>query len=164
MAKVHSDEERAAAAKQLSIDPSDLKMMMLVEDMMKDTSLPAHWKAHFDSPTQKWVYTRNGTGQTMNEHPSLDYYRGAVFMDRGGYRVLMRNMADHHPTPPEVQAMCGYFDINGKEDKYVVEVAELACSAPLPNGWEEFTEEASGDTKYRCECERETHAAAARGN
>lgn len=34
----------------------------------------------------------------------------------------MRNMADHHPTPPEVQAMCGYFDINGKEDKYVVEV------------------------------------------
>lgn len=44
------------------------------------------------------------------------------------------------------------------------QVAELACSAPLPNGWEEFTEEASGDTKYRCECERETHAAAARGN
>lgn len=33
---------------------SDRKMMMLVEDMMKDTSLPAHWKAQFDSPTQKW--------------------------------------------------------------------------------------------------------------
>ena len=38
--------------------------------------------------------------------------------------------------------MCAYLGVGGGEDPYVVEVARMAISAPLPPGWEEGEDEA----------------------
>jgi hypothetical protein len=50
------------------------------------------------------VYTYLPTGDTTDLHPCIDYYRGAVFMDSGGYRSLLRNLAAHQPEQHEVSA------------------------------------------------------------
>jgi hypothetical protein len=41
-----------------------------------------------------------------------------------------------------------YFGIQDDEDVYVQEVGELACSAPLLDGWVET--KVGGEVKYRC--------------
>ncbi len=38
--------------------------------------------------------------------------------------------------------MCAYLGVAGEEDPYVVEVARMAISAPLPPHWEEGEDEA----------------------
>eukprot|EP00197_Chlamydomonas_leiostraca_P015906 CAMPEP_0202881872 /NCGR_PEP_ID=MMETSP1391-20130828/37178_1 /ASSEMBLY_ACC=CAM_ASM_000867 /TAXON_ID=1034604 /ORGANISM="Chlamydomonas leiostraca, Strain SAG 11-49" /LENGTH=94 /DNA_ID=CAMNT_0049564625 /DNA_START=42 /DNA_END=322 /DNA_ORIENTATION=- len=79
--------EKIAAARQLGIHPKDYKMMRLVDDMLKAESLPSRWTAIYEKHNDRWIYTDSRTGEAQLEHPLIEYYRGAVFMDKGGYRV-----------------------------------------------------------------------------
>lgn len=36
-------------------------------------------------------------------HPIIEYYHGAVFMDSGGYRMLVKTMQAQPPTQEEVR-------------------------------------------------------------
>lgn len=40
-------------------------------------------------------------------HPCLDYYMGAIFMDRGGYKQLLANMDAMPPSQDEVRPGAG---------------------------------------------------------
>jgi hypothetical protein len=44
----------------------------------------------------------------------------------------------------QVDEMCAYLKIDPSEDAYVKEVAHMAISAPLPEGWEEAEDEQGG--------------------
>lgn len=63
-------------------------------------ALPAHPRC------RRYEHTPSGT--VRDTHPVLDYYTGAVFMDRGGYKQLVDNLKAHPPTPDEVCGLsCG---------------------------------------------------------
>lgn len=47
-------------------------------------------------------------------------------------------------VPLQVDEMCAYLKIDPEEDAYVKEVAHMAISAPLPDGWEEAEDEQGG--------------------
>lgn len=49
------------------------------------------------------VYTDRHSGKMAYIHPLIEYYRGAVFMDSGGYRQLVKNMQAQPPEPEEVR-------------------------------------------------------------
>ncbi len=53
----------------------------------------------------KRIYTYLPTGESTNQHPCIEYYRGALFMDMGGYRVLLKNLEARPPTDDEVELM-----------------------------------------------------------
>ncbi|EFJ47851.1 hypothetical protein VOLCADRAFT_91473 [Volvox carteri f. nagariensis] len=174
-----------ALAKQLGVNPKDPRLMLLVEDMAKPESLPARWSSRFDSKKKKWLYTFLPTGEVSAQHPSIDYYRGALFMDMGGYRVLLRNLEARPPTEEEINRMNEYFAIGQEEDLYIREVGpgegaggwsgregagkglrwaglrqksssglvkpqvgQLACVAPLPEGFEEMPDETGTGAMY----------------
>lgn len=84
-------------------------------------SLPVRVFVHEDGLTQYWhltgpwcysvcvcplpsfrVYVHE-KGLTQYEHPLIDYYRGAVFMDKGGYRLVLKEMRAYRPTLDEVR-------------------------------------------------------------
>ncbi|KAG2425176.1 hypothetical protein HXX76_013930 [Chlamydomonas incerta] len=141
--------EFLALAKQLGVDSRDGRLMLLVEDMARHESLPAHWLARYDPAAKRWVYTYTPSGEATGLHPCIDYYRGAVFMDSGGYRQLLRNTQARPPSQEEIQLMNQYFGIHDDEDLYIREVGQLACVAPLPEGWTEQEEDAAGLVTYR---------------
>ncbi|GIM06762.1 hypothetical protein Vretimale_11029 [Volvox reticuliferus] len=95
--------ELLALAKQIGVNPRDGRLMLLVEDMAKPESMPARWTSKFDLKKKRWVYTYLPTNEISHQHPSIDYYRGALFMDMGGYRVLLRNLEARPPTDEEVR-------------------------------------------------------------
>lgn len=49
------------------------------------------------------LYTHAPSGAQRATHPCLDYYLGAIFMDRGGYKQLCDNMQATPPTRDEVR-------------------------------------------------------------
>lgn len=51
---------------------------------------------------RRW-YAHAPSGALRDTHPVQDYYTGAIFMDRGGYKQLLDNMAAHPPTQDEVR-------------------------------------------------------------
>ena len=53
-------------------------------------------------PNQPRLYTHSVSGETQSEHPLLDYYRGAMFMDKGGYKLLLKNLEARKPGLEEV--------------------------------------------------------------
>ena len=68
--------------------------------------LPLGWnlQSHptfLSRPPRQYTYTP--TGESSPLHPCIDYYRGAVFMDSGGYRQLLRNMEARPPAQEEVR-------------------------------------------------------------
>ncbi|KXZ47232.1 hypothetical protein GPECTOR_37g238 [Gonium pectorale] len=138
-----------ALAKQLGVDQRNARLMLLVEDMSKHESLPARWVSKFDATSKRWVYTHTPTGETTYLHPCIDYYRGALFMDTGGYRQLLKNMEARAPTDEEIERMNQYFGIHADEDMYIQEVGQLACVAPLPEGWVELEQPGTGFVSYK---------------
>ncbi|GLI60139.1 hypothetical protein VaNZ11_002211 [Volvox africanus] len=141
--------ELLALAKQIGVNPRDGRLMLLVEDMAKPESLPARWTSKFDLKKKRWVYTYLPTNEVCYLHPSIDYYRGALFMDMGGYRVLLRNLEARPPTDEEIARMNEYFAIGQDEDPYIREVGQLACVAPLPEGFEEIPDETGTGAMYK---------------
>eukprot|EP00198_Chlamydomonas_reinhardtii_P011925 XP_001701262.1 predicted protein [Chlamydomonas reinhardtii] len=117
--------ELLALAKQLGIDSRDARLMLLVEDMARHESLPAHWLSRYEPGQKRWQYTYTPTGESSPLHPCIDYYRGAV------------------------QLMNQYFGIHEDEDMYIREVGQLACVAPLPEGWIEQEEDGAALVTYR---------------
>lgn len=129
---------------QLGVTPSEPKLWRLVEDMLTPESLPPDWEAVWDTKMTRWIYTfhRKNTANSITqntsqlEHPNIEYYRGAMFMDKGGYKQLLRNKEAKRPTLKEVHAECGRLSISLDEDPYIKEVAELKLCCPLPPGWQ----------------------------
>eukprot|EP00798_Chlamydomonas_sp_ICE-L_P021065 gene21065-27945_t len=107
-----------AAAAELGVTLEEMpQVKALIQDMLHSSSLPPGWHSEFDAAKFKWMYTDSNTGDVQYEHPLVDYYRGAVFMgEGGGYSQLLSNESIRPPNPTE-------------------EVAQMALSAPLPDGW-----------------------------
>ena len=57
--------------------------------------------SHPPPPPTTRLYT-SSSGHTSLIHPLLDYYHGAAFMDRGGYRRLVRSLKAHPPEQLQV--------------------------------------------------------------
>ncbi len=57
-------------------------MLRLVEDMLRPESLPPRWQATWEQHHERWLYTDTRSGDAQLEHPLIEYYRGAVFMDK----------------------------------------------------------------------------------
>ncbi|GFR42771.1 hypothetical protein Agub_g3732, partial [Astrephomene gubernaculifera] len=138
-----------ALAKQIGVDPRDTRLMLLVEDMSRHESMPSRWVAKYEPAQKRWAYTHTPTGEVTYLHPCIDYYRGALFMDTGGYRQLLKNMEARPPTDDEISRMNQYYGIHEDEDMYIQEVGQLACATPLPEGWVEFEDKATGNIMYR---------------
>ena len=59
------------------------QMAEVVRDMLQPDSLPPGWTAVFDEAKGRREYTNMNTGDVQYEHPLVEYYRGAVFMEGG---------------------------------------------------------------------------------
>ncbi|KAG2449345.1 hypothetical protein HYH02_005500 [Chlamydomonas schloesseri] len=132
-----SREALAAAAELDVVLEENPGLLAVVSDMLRPESLPAGWEARFDEEKGRREYVHAGGGEVQYTHPLAAYYRGAAFMEAGGYSQLQAAEAEQPPAPQEVSEMCAYLGVGGGEDAYVVEVARMAISAPLPPGWEE---------------------------
>jgi hypothetical protein len=56
------------------------------------------------------------------EHPLADFYRGAIFMARGGEQELLSTEATNPPAEDEVEAMAEYMDVLTTEPEAVLRV------------------------------------------
>jgi hypothetical protein len=83
------------------------QVLKLVWDMLRPESLPPGWASAFDAAAGNWAYTHAPSGAQREAHPILDYYIGAIFMDRGGYRQLLENLAARPPAQGEVRRAWG---------------------------------------------------------
>lgn len=45
------------------------------------------------------------TGEVRSTHPLVAYYRGAAFMETGGFQQLTGAEAEHPPNPQEVRGL-----------------------------------------------------------
>ena len=127
----HEDEERAEA---LALeDPPDL--------------LPEEWHAHEDESSGRVYYHNTETNETSWSHPLIDYFLGEAFMQRRGYQLLKAEEARHPPTDEEIADMADFLEIQEDDCEAVQDVARLAVSAPLPDGWSEAHDE-NGDTVF----------------
>ena len=77
-------------------------------------------------------------GVTQWEHPLEGYYRGVVFMLKGGRQQLERSHIGNPPTAEEVTDMAEYFNVDLEEEPYLAECVKMAVGAPLPPGWVEL--------------------------
>eukprot|EP00877_Chromochloris_zofingiensis_P011248 jgi/Chrzof1/6377/Cz18g08030.t1 len=136
-----------AAAEQIGVSTDHPRFMKLVDDMVRPESLPRGWTAEFEDG--KWWYKNQALGAVRDKHPVHDYYLGAMFMDKGGYRQLQKNAELRPPLQPEVDAMGEYFGVKPGEDPYIWEVAEMALSAPLLPEWTEVMDDPSGQVMFR---------------
>jgi len=48
-------------------------------------------------------YEHAPSGAQRDTHPVIDYYTGAIFMDQGGYKKLLENLAANPPSQDEVR-------------------------------------------------------------
>jgi centromeric protein E len=76
----------------------------------------------------------------------MEFYKGAVFMHRGGKEELEGLAAKDPPTSEEVQDMAEYLGLEDGDTAAVKRVARLAVSAPLPPGWTETLDEGGEPT------------------
>ncbi|GLC59874.1 hypothetical protein PLESTB_001547800 [Pleodorina starrii] len=53
------------------------------------------------------------------------------------------------PTDEEIARMNEYFQLQPDEDVYIQEVGQLACVAPLPEGFEEIPDDTGTGAMYR---------------
>ncbi|GAX85038.1 hypothetical protein CEUSTIGMA_g12458.t1 [Chlamydomonas eustigma] len=125
-----------SAANMIGINQDDVRMRRLVDDMLSTDSLPHGWKANFDDAKEQWSYTSTDEkGVVSALHPLIDFYKGAAFMDTGGYWRLKKNLEAKAPEPWQVLAECKRLGIKEDEDLHVQEVGELSLASPLPKGW-----------------------------
>lgn len=126
----------------LGVDPeSEAHLLPLAEEFWL-ADLPEGWEelvadddGTADADTADCVYYAHvESGTTQWEHPLEEYYRGAVFMRRGGEAALARA---HAEQPPTVADMAEYLGIDLKAERYLGEIVRNAVGAPLPPGWYE---------------------------
>ncbi|KAG1664839.1 hypothetical protein FOA52_007097 [Chlamydomonas sp. UWO 241] len=127
---------RNAAARMVGVNPRDNRLMRLVDDMLLPESMPSGWLCKFDEASDTWMYGQESMREISLQHPLLDYYLGAVFMDKGGYKDLLRRSRVNPPTPDECDAECLRLGIRLNEDMSVQEVGALSLRSPLLPGWE----------------------------
>eukprot|EP00242_Pyramimonas_sp_CCMP2087_P000731 CAMPEP_0198231176 /NCGR_PEP_ID=MMETSP1445-20131203/115060_1 /TAXON_ID=36898 /ORGANISM="Pyramimonas sp., Strain CCMP2087" /LENGTH=196 /DNA_ID=CAMNT_0043911771 /DNA_START=110 /DNA_END=700 /DNA_ORIENTATION=- len=140
---------RIAAAAQYGIElERDTDLLWIVEEVVSMKTLPDGWTAYTDQGTKRTFYNHKQSGKSIWEHPLSDFYRGAIFMARGGTETLLGTEEENPPTPDEVAAMAEYMDIQISEPAEVLDVVRQAVNAPLPPGWEEYLDE-QGDTAFR---------------
>ena len=95
------------------------------------------------------TYTHAPSGRTAKQHPSLAYYRGVVYMQRGGMAQMMEHIESDPPAPHEIRDMEEFLGITGDDARLVKEVALFECCAPLPPSYVEM-ERSNGDAVFRC--------------
>ena len=88
-------------------------------------------------------------GVTQWEHPLEGYYRGVVFMLKGGRQLLERSHIENPPTAEEAADMADYFDVDLEEEPHLESCVKMAVGAPLPPGWVETAEGAFKDSEGR---------------
>jgi hypothetical protein len=120
--------------------------MRLAADYATSDSLPAGWSSRVAGGDFAFA---DPSGAAHGEHPLRGFYDGALFLARGGFGELQRLAAARPPSGEERRAMESYFGVLASEDAYVREVAELALSCPLPEGWAEEVAP-SGEPLYTC--------------
>eukprot|EP00976_Prorocentrum_cordatum_P092284 1188863-Prorocentrum_minimum.AAC.5 len=106
------------------------------------------YQAYTDQGTKRTFYNHKESGKSIWEHPLSDFYRGVIFMARGGTQILDKAVKDSPPTDDEIEAMAEYMDIKMDEPSEVLAVVRDAVNAPLPPGWEEYLDD-QGDTAFR---------------
>ncbi|EFJ49115.1 kinesin-like protein [Volvox carteri f. nagariensis] len=150
--------EALAAAAELDVPPGKYQVIKaVISDMIEPDSLPPGWEARYDAAMVRREYVNKDTGEVQYKHPLLSYYRGAAFMELGGSQQLQGNEEEQPPAPQEILDMCAYLGINpSQDDPYILEVARLAISAPLPAHWVEaedddgnpmFTNQQTGESQ-----------------
>ena len=121
----------------------------MVLDMLDPESLSDGWNAQFDDATERRYYVHAASDRVVWEHPNIEYYRGIVFMEKGGLAQMMENVESDPPSADDVAEMAAYLGITESDDALVKEVALFECCAPLPPSYTEV-ETSSGDVLYRC--------------
>ncbi|CAG9460744.1 unnamed protein product [Pedinophyceae sp. YPF-701] len=140
--------QEIAACTELGLDPDrDSDLVWVAQDMVREENLPQGWSMYLHAESGRHFYCRTGASESVWEHPLLDFYRGAVFMERGGWRQLQHDQDISPPNDEEMQAMGQYMEVDPGEDPYVLEVVKMAINAPMPPGWREVTD-ADGETVF----------------
>lgn len=121
----------------------------VVLDMLHPASLPSGWSACFSKADGCRIYTQAASGHTSHQHPRIAYYRGVLYMERGGMAQMMEHMQSEPPAPQEIQEMEEFLGIRPGDDRLVREVAAFECCAPLPPSYVEL-ERSNGDALFRC--------------
>ena len=107
-------------------------------------------QAFNDPNSKRTFYSNTAEGTTQWDHPRLDFYKGAVYMARGGKVQLEAAAKKQPPNNEEVKEMAEYMGFEDSDNTLVRKIATLAVSAPLPPGWTEFTD-AEGEAAFRDE-------------
>ena len=110
--------------------------------------LPEGWE-ECCTPEGLAFYHFTRLGVTQWEHPLEGYYRGVVFMLKGGRQLLERSHIENPPTMEEAADMADYFDVDLEEEPYLEDCVKMAVGAPLPPGWVETAEGAFKDSQGR---------------
>eukprot|EP00740_Mantoniella_antarctica_P010774 CAMPEP_0181380840 /NCGR_PEP_ID=MMETSP1106-20121128/19778_1 /TAXON_ID=81844 /ORGANISM="Mantoniella antarctica, Strain SL-175" /LENGTH=161 /DNA_ID=CAMNT_0023499935 /DNA_START=168 /DNA_END=653 /DNA_ORIENTATION=+ len=139
------NKEEAMALLQL-IQDKDAHLMWCAEELSDPKYMPAGWTAFNDPNSKRTFYQNQAEGTTQWEHPAMEFYKGAVFMHRGGKEELEGLAAKDPPTSEEVQDMAEYLGLEDGDTAAVKRVARLAVSAPLPPGWTETLDEGGEPT------------------
>ena len=120
-----------------------------VLDMLDPASLPPGWTAQFDDATERRYYVHAAQDRKVMQHPNLGYYKGAIFMEKGGMAQMMENMESDPPRPGDTDDMAAFLGITNEDDKLVKDVAVFACCAPLPPSYTEV-ESSNGEPRFWC--------------
>ncbi|KAK3242265.1 hypothetical protein CYMTET_48037 [Cymbomonas tetramitiformis] len=136
------------AAHQFGINlEKDADLVWVAEEVADTSILPAGWKVYTDEVAKRAFYNNQKTGRSTWEHPLAQFFRGVVFMARGGREKLDRAAARDPPTKTDVDSMLEYMELVNPPEG-VREVAKQAVSAPLMPGWQECTDD-DGDPAYK---------------
>ena len=76
--------------------------MKLAADMCRQGSLPKNWISTYDTDQNRRQYVNAVSGEKRFRHPLIDYYKGAIFMERGGYEELLEKDREQPPTMDDV--------------------------------------------------------------
>ena len=129
-----------AAAVELGIDTeNESRFFAIAREMCDEASVPDEWNMYFDENTKRFFYNNKESGESIWQHPNLEYFKCCVFMERQGKLLLQQNEYSRPPTQDEVDAMAEYFDVDLERDhKDVLRVVKMAINAPLPPEWIEL--------------------------
>ena len=70
-------------------------------------------------------------------------------MRRGGQAKLQEAESSNPCTEDEVSAMAEYLEVTPEDPSVVRDVARMAINAPLPPGWEDISDEATGEAAFK---------------
>ena len=134
-----------AAAVELGIDTeNESRFFAIAREMCDESSVPEEWNMYFDDNTKRFFYNHKKTGESIWQHPNLEYFKCCVFMERTGKLLLQQNEYSRPPTQDEINAMSEYFDVDlNRDSKDVQRIVKMAINAPLPPEWIEL--ESGGD-------------------